>query len=319
VFFTTGVNLIPGPAGAFVGGLFTARDLIAYDTDPNLGCLGSNEAEMFYMPVPDPDSTLNRNYKSKATLARFVPGTLVHEFQHLINAGRRIYVNDAPSFEQVWLNEGLSHIAEELLYYVKTGTASRRNLNLEAVRAVGVDPFNAYMAQNFSRLLDYLDAPSAFSPFSLVDGLETRGSIWQLLRYAADQKGGDERALWQALVNTKTSGQANFSAVFGNIIDYARDWAVAQFVDDIDLNVPARYTNPSWNFRSIVPGFGLTRYPIATSQLIGGASLPLSLVGGGVAYVRFRIPANVGASVAASASGQAPLPANVELILVRTQ
>ena len=92
----------------------------------------SNEGEMFYMPVPDPNKTINANYADKAILASGNLAVLVHEFQHLINAGRRIYVNNASSFEEVWLNEGLSHIAEELLYYRISGNSPRSNIDLGA-------------------------------------------------------------------------------------------------------------------------------------------------------------------------------------------
>lgn len=318
VFFTPGINAIPAPDGAFVGGLFAARDLIASDSTE--GCIGSNEAEMFYMPVPDPDSTINKNYKSKTNLGRSAASTLSHEFQHLINASRRLYVTNASSFEVVWLNEGLSHIAEELGYYRASGNGPNANLSLQQVAAsqAMVDAFNGYSAQNFARLFAYLAAPATNSPYSTVDGLETRGAIWQLLRYSADRKGGNELTYWNALVNARTNGQANFNAVFGNITDYTRDWAVAQFADDIGFSLPARYTNPSWNFRGIAPGFGLSRYPLATSQLIGGVPLPLVVNGGGAAYVRFRLPANASASLSGVASPGVALPANIELILVRT-
>src|SRR5665213_1864566 len=130
VFFTPGVNAIPGPPGGYVLGLQAARDLFAATS-----CAGSNEGEMFYMPVPDPGSTINGNYTSKATLSKNVLSTLVHEFQHLINAGRRIYVNGASSFEEVWLNEGLSHIAEELLYYRISGNTPKSNIGLALVQS----------------------------------------------------------------------------------------------------------------------------------------------------------------------------------------
>jgi len=110
IFFTPGINQIPGPVGGVIGGLFAARDLFPANTT---GCVASNEGEIFYMPVPDPGSTINGNYKDKTFISELVAPTLVHEFQHLINAGRRIFVNDADDLEEVWLNEGLSHIAPD--------------------------------------------------------------------------------------------------------------------------------------------------------------------------------------------------------------
>src|SRR6185295_548003 len=115
IFFTTGVNKLTAVPGAIVGGAFVPRDL--FSAAPGDECEASNEGEMFYVPVPDPTSTINGNYTDKARLAQIVPSTLAHELQHLINGARRVYVNNATTFEERWLNEGLSHIAEELMYF----------------------------------------------------------------------------------------------------------------------------------------------------------------------------------------------------------
>jgi uncharacterized protein YjdB len=318
ILFTPGINSIPSPPGSFVGGLFAGRDLFSGAVGD--GCEGSNEGEMFYMPVPDPQSTINGNYTNKQTLSRVAVGTLAHEFQHLINAGRRVYVNNATLFEQVWLNEALSHIAEELLYFRVAGQSSMTNVDVSAVRTsqATVDAFNAYEVQNFGRYRSYLTAPSNFSPFSLTDGLEMRGAAYTLLRYATDLKGANERTTFLSLVNTTTNGRTNFNAVFGDLTTSVRDWAVANFVDDLNIPLPTKYQHLTWNYRSIFTGLGSATLPIATSALVSGTPLSLQLVGGGVAYVRFRINNNTAAQILASASGQ-PLPANIDFILVRTQ
>lgn len=317
ILFTPGVNVIPVPPGAIIGGLFAARDL--FPADPTTGCPGSNEGEMFYMPVPDPNSTINGNYVVKANVARPVLSTLAHEFQHLINAGRRIYVNNASDFEEVWLNEGLSHIAEELLYYRISGNAPRSNIDLGILQSsqAQVDAVNTYQLNNLGRLLTYMESPEINSPFSQVDGLEMRGAIWQLLRYSADRKGGVEANTWFALVNSTLSGQPNFNSVFGDIITNSRDWAVAQFVDDAGLNVPTNLTNPSWNARSVLPAINKNVFPLLTHPLLG-TPLDIILDGGGAAYVRFSVAANIPATIAATSSSQ-PVPTSVDFILVRTR
>jgi len=314
ILFTPGVNVLPAPPGVVVGGLFASRDLV-----PVAQCVASNEGEMFYMPVPDPNSTLNGNYTIKAEVARGNLGILVHEFQHLINAGRRLYVNNATSFEEVWLNEGLSHIAEELLYYRISGNAPLANIDLPLIQSsqAQLDAANAYMIDNFSRLMTYMVAPEVNSPFSQTDGLEMRGAIWQLLRYSADRKGGAEQATWSALANSATSGQTNFNAVFGDIITNSRDWAVAQFTDDAGLGVAANYTHPSWNFRSLVPALNGGISPLLVHALTT-APVSVTLNGGGAAYLRFSVAANLSATIAATSSGQA-VPTAVDFILVRTQ
>lgn len=315
IFFTPEVNRLTIGAG-YVGGLQNTRDLF-----PLAQCAGSNEGEMFYMPVPDPTSS-NAGYNNKTTLGGTVVATLMHEFQHLINGGRRIYVNNSASFEEVWLNEGLSHIAEELIYLRVSGLTTRSNIDLAALRAsqAQINAFNSYAAQNFGRLKTYLIATETNSPYSLVDGLEMRGAIWQLLRYAADRKAGTDRTLWFNLVNTAIAGQANFNAVMGDITTLTRDWSVAQFLDDgATGNSQSIYMNPSWNFRSIFPALGTSgSWPLAARPLVAPTALTLNLVGGGAAYLRFRVAAGAPATLAATSAGQ-PLPANIDFILVRTQ
>jgi hypothetical protein len=315
VVFTQGVNLIPVPAGVVVLGLQAGRDLF-----PVSSCVGSNEGEMFYLPVPDLNRTLNGNYTSKATLANGVQGTLVHEFQHLINLGRRIYVNNASVPEDVWLNEGLSHIAEELLYYEVSGNSPRTNITVEQVRSTQaqLDAINGYQVQNLGRLKSYMIAPETHSPYAQNDLLETRGAIWQLLRYAADRKGTNETAIWRALVNTTSAGQANFNAVLGDIVTLTRDWAVAQYADDLGFGVSANYTNPSWNFRSLMPAISSGVFPLLTRTL-GPDPVDISLNGGSPSYLRFQITtASQPAAVSLKSSG-ASLPAGVDVMVMRTR
>ena len=313
ILFTPSVNSIPAPAGSVVGGLFAGRDLVAVTT-----CVASNEGEMFYMPVPDPNQTINGNYTVKSDLAIVVLPTLVHEFQHLINAGRRQYINHAPTPEEIWLNEGLSHIAEELLYYRMSGNTPGSNIDLPLIQSsqAQADAINAYQFDNLVRDALYMQAPETNSAYSQVDGLEMRGAIWQLLRYSADRKGGVESNTWYTLVNSTTSGQTNFNAVFGNIITNARDLAVTQFTDDAGLGVAANYTNPSWNLRSLLPVI-TGPYPLLTHPLLA-APVSITLNGGGAAYMRFNVAANTPAIIRANASGQA-VPSAVDFILVRSQ
>jgi hypothetical protein len=316
ILFTPGVNVIPAPPGATVGGLFAARDL--FPANPADGCVASNEGEMFYMPVPDPNQTINDKYRDKASMSTGILGILVHELQHLINAGRRIYVNNASDFEEVWLNEGLSHIAEELLYYRISGNQPLSNINLSVLQSsqAQLDAANNYLLDNMFRLSLFMAAPELNSPFSQTDGLAMRGGIWQLLRYSADRKGGSQQSTWSALVNSAIEGQANFNAVFGDIIAMSRDWAVAQFTDDAGLNVSATHTHPSWNYRSVLPPLNGGNLPLLTRPL-GTAPLDITLNGGGAAYLRFRVSANAPATIGAASSAQ-PVPPAVDFFLVRT-
>ena len=173
----------------------------------------------------------------------------------------------ATDFETTWLDEGLSHVAEELLFYAESGLAPRANIDGTKLRSLGayVDAFNNDAISNFSRLESYLGSPSSNSPFADNDDLATRGATWSFLRYAADHTGSDDGTTWYQLVNSTTSGIANLEQVFGTGLPaLARDWATSVFADDV-ASTDARYQQPSWNSRSIFGALESTRaYPLAT-------------------------------------------------------
>jgi hypothetical protein len=255
IFYTVEVNrLTPPNASSFVGGFFHSRDLfprsgeVVTPSGKQLSaCAGSNAAEMFYMLAPDPAGTINNNMRSTAFVKRTTAGTIAHEYQHLINASRRLYIVPAAVFpEAVWLDEGLAHIAEELAFYRATPFEPLMNLTLPMVQQT-LDPLNTYQAANLSRLSAYLRNPHAHSPYGETpppgppnpsppdwDDLETRGAIWSFLRWAADREFLSESQVWNRLVRDATAaGADNLRSVFGTDLGARfREWAAATYVDD---------------------------------------------------------------------------------------
>ena len=191
ILFTRAVNeLTPQRALQYVGGFFFSRDLFPNQGTPRAqACAGSNQGEYFYMLTPDPTGVVNGNVRTNAFVESATTAVLAHELQHLINASRRLYVNNSPVFEDKWLDEGLAHVAEELLFYRETGLVPRSNLALNAVRATQAinRAFDADMGGNQSRYRSYLQAPSSSSPYAPDDSLTTRGAVWSFLRYAVDR------------------------------------------------------------------------------------------------------------------------------------
>lgn len=190
-FFTRAVNeLTPAGSAGVIGGFFYARDLFPKVTTGNLtGCAGSNEAEMFYILVPDPAGTINGNVRSTDFVRRIATGVIGHEMQHLINSSRRLFVNAAAWPETVYMEEGLSHVAEELLFYEASGLAAKSNVGGSTIQSSQtiLDAANAYSTSNWGRLSLYLKAPSPNSPYASNDNLPTRGATWSWLRYLADR------------------------------------------------------------------------------------------------------------------------------------
>ena len=327
IFFTQAVNqLTPPGSGGYIGGFFFARDLFPDSTQNSLleACPASNQGEMFYVPVVDASSLYNGFFVDKTALRIELIGTLAHEFQHLINASRRLYVTQTPNWdEDVWLNEGMSHIAEEILYFHEAGFAPKQNLVLSTVAGnqAALDAINNYQVQNLLRLEEYLKAPGLNSPYAENDSLPTRGSTYELLRYSMDESAQPNSVYLHALINTQNTGIVNYNTVFAgafpNIFTAVQQQVLANFFGGSGIAVDPKYAFPSWNYRDVI-GNGLNNKvnPLAMQSLAGSATF--SLTGGGVGYGRFSVASGGTGSIVISAGGGA-VPANVVMLLIRTQ
>ncbi|HEV2147363.1 MAG TPA: hypothetical protein VGR37_08160 [Longimicrobiaceae bacterium] len=287
IYFTRAVNdLTPPGSSGVVGGFFWAGDLIPpQGTQRYQGCRFSNAAEIFYVLAPDP---ARGGSFSKENVRRGALGTLAHEMEHLISASRRIYLLDAP-LEDTWLDEGLAHVAEELVFYRVSGLAPRQNLRLQDLQR-NADAANTYILDNLVRYLLYLEEPDSNSLIG-IDELPTRGASWAFLRYAADREPGPDQAFFFNLVNSNTTGVANVSARIGaSAIDWMQDWTLSVYTDDAVPAVGPQYMQPSWNFRDIMPFFDRDRrFPLEIIRLGANEPAQVSLLGGGAAFFRFGI------------------------------
>jgi hypothetical protein len=327
-FYTRAVNqLTPRGANFVIGGFFFQRDLFPKTTQPGFSpCAGSNEAEMMYLLVPDPTGAVNGNVREKVRTTQFNYGTLVHEFQHLINAGRRLHVTPGgDNVEQVWLDEGLSHTAEELLFYRATGLTATQNIDLTRILSTTPirDAFNSFALSNFVRLGDYLQNPSTNSPWAPNDQLSTRGAIWQFLRFVSGRS-SDIPAYYRRLADAPQSGVANLQANLpGALPDLLRDWAIANMADDVAVGLGATISFPSWNFRSVILGLRQSNgeplfggYPLPVRVLSGSTSTEGTVQGGGAAFYRFTVPATRQALLTVQSNGGA-LSATSRAAIVR--
>lgn len=322
IFFTRAVNeLTPPGSGSFTAGFFYFRDLL-----PAANCPTSNVGEMFYMLVPDPTGVVNGNDFSKAFVAGITASTLGHEYQHLINASRRIWINEADFLEDVWLDEGLAHVAEELMFYEVSGLAPRANLDVVDLADGDVieSAFFEFADANFARYREWLVDPRGAGPFEDQDGLATRGAAWAFLRYAADRRGGAETPFWNALVNTTDVGLANLQTVLGtDPRPWFRDFAAAVYADDATAGVAATFSHPSWNYRDVFDAIDYSGdgvpdgYPLAVRNPANGVTDGYAITsGGGAAYHRVGVPANAFAGIRLLSGGATP-PATVRVALFR--
>lgn len=236
VLFTPAVNRL-GDGEAGVGGFSLPQDLAASGrgdgepSDPDGGiCPASNEAEIVYSVSADPDATLGRTVSTEELL-RETPALVAHEVQHIVNAGRR--VPDASegfgAAEEVWLDEALSSLAEEVAGLAARGLPVGDRLTFDRVSETpeALDTFNAYMLGNFRNLGLYMlglpGAPTVSTDdLDGVGGLQMRGFGWFLLRRLADQAAGDE----QAFVRSVAGGGRNYGRGIANLERVTgREWA----------------------------------------------------------------------------------------------
>ena len=220
----------------FVAGYFFGADLIT--TAP---FSSGNNGEIFYAIVPDPAGTLSCLH-TVSQVKQLVPVTFVHEFQHMISFNQHFFVN-AGFPEDLWLNEGLSHYAEE--------NGGRKFLPDSGAfcRYVVGDVYNS--GQYFGAPQNYFLVDTAG-----IGGLANRGAYWLFIRYLVDQIGptlGSPDSVTRRLDRTALTGAANVSNVAGGtpFATVLERWSLANFVSDLGGFTAApelQYT--TWHFRN---------------------------------------------------------------------
>jgi hypothetical protein len=331
LFFSPLVNALSSPTStSYVGGFFFSRDLFPLANTATLAaCAGSNVGEMFYLPVVDPTQIYNRFFRDKDTVTSQILTTIVHEFQHLINAGRHLYVNLAATrLEESWLDESQAMLAQELLYYRVSGFAPRQKLTWTTISSGAnangnqLDIVNAYLVQGLGALNFYLQVPESSTPYDNTENLATLGAGWQFMRYLLDNTTGTQSTFSRAIDNGVVTGFANVANVFSlslpALANTYQSWAIAQYVDGTGVTSNPAYSNPSWNFRSVIPNaLGLSGgYPLRIRPLLPATPVSVVLRGGAAAYIRLRVNAGITAQI---------MPANgitastaVTYVLIRT-
>ncbi len=146
--------------------------------------------------------------------------------------------------EVLWLNEGLSHYAEEL------GGRSYPSGSPEFSRFTIGDLYNAY---------HYLDSTDThfLLPTSGIGSLAERGAAWLFVRYLVDQYAGDTTVTsWNAftrqMLATSDTGAVNVASRTGDsFTNVVSRWALALWVSDLPgFPAPSLLQYKSWSFRA---------------------------------------------------------------------
>jgi hypothetical protein len=224
----------------FVTGYFYGADLIAGQ---------GNNGEIFYSIVADPDPpTLPSCAHSVSQVKRLLPVTFVHEFQHMISFYQHTKLGGNP--EVLWLNEALSHFAEE--------RGGRTYLPADSAT------FCEYVKGDLSNAGQYFSDPVSHYLLA-TEGIATlteRGAMWLFMRYLVDQTAAstslaDGDVITRQLVQTTFTGAANVEAITRRpFAETVTRWALANYVSDLsvlDFTAPSELQYKSWSFRTDYP------------------------------------------------------------------
>ena len=283
--------------GSLLTGFFFAIDLLFH---PTLNPF-ANGGEIFYTLVPDPDKQFGAAEVTAEDFAEQLDGTLAHEFEHMINAGRRIAADALP--ETIWLDEGLAHYAE----------------TLNGVEAGGMVDF-----QNTLRSALWLQKPYAISLVAGEDNLEQRGVAWLLVAYLVDRYGdGILRELvagpFTGITNIEIRADTSFPFLFYRftaalLLDGQGISSDPWFeIESLDVRQRFQAAKQFWSGTPRLPG----SYLGIRNATVPGAlsSSGISLAGASPAYFE----------IAASSPGTIPVvvradrQSNLQVTIIRTQ
>lgn len=297
VLITQAINrLTPASAcGRFIAGLFYGLDLFP-------GERGSNGGEVFYAVAPDSASAAGC-VRRKSDVRALLPATFIHEFQHMISFGQHVTLRGGEQ-EDIWLNEGLSHIAEEVAgrWYESRYPAPSGRTNPDQLFPDSAQSFSPPQLQNLYRWLQGLRTSGTSGTFYSGQGtLEERGATWAFLRWLGTQYGD---GVFGRLVKTRLMGRANVAAATGRPFPALYgDFAAAIFADSIPGGpprsaVPTRLSfGPDRNLRRIFARFNVTGpaqypvpFPVAPDTLRAGQVVGGQLPPGGMQYTILLTP-----------------------------
>jgi len=199
----------------FVAGFFDPGDFDG-PSDPN-----SNQGEIFYSIVPDTTGQFSCAH-GVGEVGLDVPGTFLHELQHLINYSQHVVVSGGSPSDS-WMDEGMSITAEELgsVYYEQKCPPP----------ACRTDPTQLFpdSSQGFVQDFLYDSYQYALLPDTATITLSTddeggfswRGGAWLFVRWLGDQMGSGvykqlERGPSNAFTDVQQVTGQTFPALFAN-------------------------------------------------------------------------------------------------------
>jgi hypothetical protein len=260
ILLTDAVNALSANCenGSVILGYFFGLDLTLDEP-------GSNQGEVFYSRVPDAGAPACGHTRDR--VLRTLPPTFIHEFQHMISFNQHVLLRGG-SPENTWLNEGLSHFAEEL---------GGRQIPDGPVQGSAASRAQQFFESDVDNAYSYLEQPSAaylVTPGNSFGTLAERGANWLFVRWLADQfDAGDTlgTTFTRALVQTARVGSDNVTTVTGRpFAELIGAWQLANYLDDLPdfapLDGELRYTTV--NLRSTLKAVS-PFYPLRPDSAAG--------------------------------------------------
>lgn len=274
VLFTQTVNQLGGSSGGMVTGFFYAVDLF----DSNVYSI-SNEREVFYTFVPDPNGSYGAAVSESFAMSNIYRGVLAHEYQHMISFNMH-YNQNGGSSEEAWLNEGLSHLAEDIYSADETGYMTRTGL------------------ENPARVSGYLSRVSTLC-FTCGSSLYQRGGSYLFARYLYEQAElgafenlTDGRDFLNRVLDTRERGEQNIvNAVFGSGSEESEFshllglFGLAMYLSDTGLTDDSRFSFSGINLRGSQNDNRGTYLSGPATQTLTGFPYSSTVSGNGFVYM----------------------------------
>jgi hypothetical protein len=273
---------------------YIAGYFFGLDIDPSTASSQNyNHGELFYTIVPDPSGEFSCSHDGQR-VKDIVPVVFVHELQHMISYNYHVLLpgRTVASTEVLWLNEALSHYAEEI--------GGRTYLP-------GDNPtFSKYLSGNIRNAYDYMSHTGDHFVISQFGNgtLGERGAGWLLIRYIIDQLATDSGlAAWHPITRrfeqSSQIGVANVEEQTGVPMDQTlARWALSLWVSDLPgFTTPPELKIESWHFRTtyagLYPGSFSRPYPLEPPVAKGtDVDIAGTLRSGSGVYERVRQPPN---------------------------
>ncbi|MBI3792337.1 MAG: Ig-like domain-containing protein [Gemmatimonadetes bacterium] len=302
------------------------------------GFYGSNGGEFFYGFVPTQAALDVNSTAAPDGWFAFMGRTVVHEVKHIASVAARV-ANNAPVFEESWLEEGTARHSEELwvrafLHHTTFkgnegfGTAASGGVfcdfSLADATCLANDATHRPgwgVRRQLNEILPKMQQPWNWSPFG--DATGQSGSVfyqttWSLVRYTIDRYGASDAAFLTALTSATTSGTVNLSARAGVSFDQLLGgWGLALYADDYPglAGASPDIQFATWNLRSIYAGLNAqaawvgrfpTPYPLAPAPLAFGSFTQRTTGLRGGAHMLFEISGASGAAQLVALRSTAP-------------